>query len=75
MKCHKGMMLLKAKFIKIVKTTDALNWWNSKGIIGETFEVLEISKYNYAKIEYVKGYFGWLPVEMHEINPHLKIVN
>ncbi|MBL4951106.1 hypothetical protein JK635_02475 [Neobacillus sp. YIM B02564] len=65
---------MKPKFIRIIKTTDPLNWWNHKDIIGKTFEVLEVSKYNYAKIEYWSGYYGWLPLEMCEINPHLKLV-
>lgn len=66
---------MKAKFVKVKQTDDPLNWWNHKGVVGQTFEVLEISEYNYGKIEYCKGFYGWLPLDMHEINPHLKLIS
>lgn len=61
------------KFVKIIKVTHEMNWWNNEDILGKTFEVLDI--YNgCAKIEYYKNFYGWLPLEVCEVNPHLKLV-
>lgn len=64
---------MKPRFVKIVKTTHWLNWWYKYGIIGQTFEVLDVSQWNFVKIEYEKGMFGWLPLDVCEVNPHLRI--
>lgn len=73
---------MNANFIKVVKVTDPLNWWNREGILGQTFEVVEIvsspffnKNVDWVKIEYEEGFFGWIPLNMCEINPHLKIVS
>lgn len=63
------------RFIKISKITHPINWWNQDGVLGEMFEVLDISpEYGYFKIEYEKDVYGWIPPEVCEINPHLRRV-
>lgn len=71
---EKGLNHLNIKFVKVAEMTHPLNWWNNEDIIGETFEVLEVSVYGYVKIEYYEKYFGWLPLDVCEVNPHLRIV-
>ncbi|UED81066.1 hypothetical protein FH508_0004020 [Lysinibacillus sp. CD3-6] len=66
---------MKPRFVKITKKTHDLNWWYRYGLIGKTFEVLAISPYSFAKIEYEEDTFGWLPLDVCEINPHLKVVS
>lgn len=65
---------MKPKFVKLVKATHPINWWNRHELLGKTFEVLEVVN-NRAKIEYFEGHFGYVPLEVCEIDPHLKIVN
>lgn len=63
------------KFIKITKITHPINWWNQQGVLGETFEVLDMSKYGFVKICYCEGTrYGWVPLDVCEVNPHLRLV-
>lgn len=66
--------MMKPRFIRINKKTDDLNWWYRYGLIGKTFRVLDASPYNFVKIENEKDNFGWLPLNVCEINPYLKEV-
>ena len=65
---------MNVKFIKVMRSVNPCAWWNYKRIIGKTFKALEISEFNYVKIEYKKGKFGWIPLNECEVNPHLKLV-
>lgn len=62
------------RFVKVDKMTQDCNWWNHPDILGKTFEALEISAHNLVRIQYFEGFYGWLPVEVCEVNPHLKLV-
>lgn len=66
--------MVKPRVLKIVKVTDPINWWSRYGLLGKVYLVLDVSKYGYAKIEYESDKYGWVPLEMCEINPHLKVV-
>ena len=66
--------MTKIRFVKIAKFTHNLNWWYCRGLVGQTFEVLDVSPNEYVKIGYEEGSCGWLPLDVCEINPHLTLV-
>lgn len=64
----------KVRFVKINTAHSDLNWWLHHGIVGQTFEVFDIVSDGYVKIKYGKKLYGWLPLDVCEINPHLKLI-
>ncbi|MGG0308405.1 hypothetical protein ABEY43_06675 [Priestia megaterium] len=64
---------MKIKFVKVVRITDHLNWWNNGKVIGKTFEALEVVN-DHVKIEHTPSFYGYVPLEVCEINPHLKAI-
>ena len=52
---------LKPRFVTIVHSPSPIAWFNHW--IGESFRILDISKYNYAQIEYMDGWKGWVPLD------------
>lgn len=64
---------MKPRKIRVIKVTHPFNWWDCDEVLNKTFEVLDISEHNYVKIEYEEDRFGWLPLDVCEVNPHIKI--
>lgn len=62
------------RFVKIVSMPSTIAWYNRPDVFGHTFEVLDISPFDYVKIEYEPGVTGWLSLENCIINPHLQLV-
>lgn len=62
------------RFVRVVSVASSIAWYNTPDILGHTFEALDISPFDYVKIEYEPGIFGWLPLESCLINPHLQLV-
>lgn len=55
-----GDYMKNPKFIKVVKITHPVNWWNCDYVLNQTFEVLDVVN-NRAKIEHLEGYYGYVP--------------
>ena len=66
--------MVKIRYVKIVKSTNPINWWYRNGLIGQTFEVLERSIHDSVKIQFDDEKFGWVPLDVCEINPHLRLI-